>query len=206
MRDSIVAEICNEALAEAGQHNYITSLDEYSPTAHLLRTFWDSTLKEIYSDFPSSFKTVERDAELVEAGQNEYGFYIFAYPADALNLIGMYGSNIARKLNMREPTTSVFADKNTGEKKIRSKSDKLLIVYIQQPTENDLLTPTFRSALKFLIAAKVSNANGGSAEKYKTLMQMYKKYKDDADINSLSAESEPENAIYGQSYADERNI
>ena len=177
MRNNTIVEICNDAIAAAGQTNTIADLTENTALAELCNRMWKATLDEMYTEHAWAFRKTRLQADLYKQGNpNEY-----AYPADCLRVLGFYKD---KGCQVQEKLARVRANKD-GFTVIMSPWLPLFVEYLAAPTSQDRIAPWFRNCLVFLLAAKIKTAQGGDDTK---LLQKYQMWLDKAEENRASAD------------------
>lgn len=175
MINNIVVSICNDAIKEAGNNASIYSLADNSQLAELCRSFWDSTVDEMYCDHAWCFRKVRKQADLLTAGdKNEY-----AIPDGSLRITGFY---IDAGYQVPEVFARVGA-KPSGAQVIFSPHLPLFLEYLTVSTDSDRLPPLVRRALVSLLAAKIATAQGKDDTK---ILQKYQYWLDRAEENDAS--------------------
>lgn len=178
MQNNIVVNICNEAIAKAGMDTTISSLAENSNLAELCSRLFDSTVEEVYSEYPWAFRKVEIQADMLESGNP----HTYAYPDEALRILGFYRD---KSLTMREGLARVTSDK-LGKSVITSPYMPLFLEVVVSNTTNDKLQPWLRRCLVALLAHKIAVAKGKDG---KGLLEEYMAWLDRAQENNASEDS-----------------
>lgn len=155
--------ICNSALIEAEQDTTITSMDEASPSAERCRRIYDSTRRELLSQYPWTF--AQRLVKLARVADDVEGYkYAYKYPAEALRINDIYLSESMYRLRQ-----GIIFDKADAKINIVD-GEKCIVCDYEAPfvcenidVEDESLFPAHFTKLLYLtMASKIAKMAGAT--------------------------------------------
>lgn len=138
--------ICNAALAHLGEGKKITSIEDNTPLANVLKQTWDEARDEVLADHPWNFALRRKDqptSDDAEIAGTEYD-QAFAKPADCL-----------RWLPYRPGHPDYFEGEEEGDFILSNAQAPIIVRYIARIEDVTRWTPGARAAL----AAKLAMIN-----------------------------------------------
>lgn len=146
-------EICNLAIGRTGQSIFINSLTEASQAANVCNVFFKPTRDAVLSAFPWNFATAR--ATLADLGTPPTNWaYRYALPADCLTVRHLVVDGI------REPLAHeriAFEIAEEGDVRVLyTDCANAELVYTRRITNPNLFSPTFVSALGWLLASEIA--------------------------------------------------
>lgn len=159
MAQTVQTDICNDALNYAQQDITITSIDESSVSARRCRRFYEPARQQALSSFPFPFVRKVVSLARIDSVSDEYT-YSYAYPTDAIRIMGVYSSADMIKQNQPVRADTVFSD--AVGRAIATDAETPVCVFIKDSKDEISYPPNFRRFFALVLAEKIANAAGTS--------------------------------------------
>jgi len=102
--------ICNMALSHIGIGKEIATLIEKSEEANACNRFYETTVKQVFRDYPWPFSTKIAALGLLEENPNDEWLFSYAYPSDCLNARRILSGIRSDTRQSRSPFEVSFSD------------------------------------------------------------------------------------------------
>jgi hypothetical protein len=161
--------ICNLALSHFVGGGKITSLDDATNTARILKTNYENCLQTVLRSFPWTFARTIDTLDLVTKTYPNYD-YVYKYPTNCMRI-----SRVCVEGDLEEPNyQNEYKELSDGEiQYIASNIENAYIEYTLYVTNPTMYDSQFVKALSYLIASEVSNVLTGNSSLAK---EMYQKF------------------------------
>lgn len=205
---STVIQICNTALARLGIDQFIEDLTDRDARARACNQFYDQCRQEVIQDFPWNFaRGYVQLAQLTTSPPPGFG-YVYRYPSDCLQarvITDGCGYRLRDPFNHSaltwdswsmwigaRATFEVFNDRDVpGAKMIATDIPQAWLWYTVNADQPTSMTPLFRSALAWRLAAEIAGALRVDARLRASAQEAYQWAVSQAQASSLN-ESQPD--------------
>lgn len=190
-------EICNVALSRVGIDQYIEDLTDPKPSAVSCNLHLPLSRREMLSSFLWPFAMTARQLALVDDVTVPGWTYVYRYPVDCLYAREITDEGGARFFRaaweqhdynpMVRVPFNVMSDPDTdGAKIIATDMNLAYLWYTKDVTDPNQLTPLFRDALSWKIAAEVALALRADAQRARYAQEMYRQSLSVAQAHSMN--------------------
>lgn len=145
-------DICNMALANLGQANFIQSLNGATISQRTCALRYNETRREALSGALWNFASVWRDGDRQTIKAKPPWRHCFLYPPDALKVFEI------QKDNKSEPPIpfEITANPTTDGKLIHCDRESPVFIYVKDVENPALYSDEFTTAMSWLLASKIA--------------------------------------------------